>query len=361
MTKPQKESYVVYRGRRPGTYRTWEECNLQVHGFLKAKYQGFETFAEAEAQWAEWQRKAAAKLASAAPAPGNTARMWAQSVHPPTAWIEPSIPQQAQILNRGAPRGWDGNSSDPSYPLSPQVPSYFDPSVSRTPVHPAAYSYAHPSPQAPLPFQRPPSAVDLTRSFSPLPQFQSNYKRPSTFIDLTEGDENQAPVAKRFKVEHDAEAQLEKFELSRLERDIPAAPVEEKKVELSDEQQRVVNMAMRKNNIFLTGAAGSGKTVTLKEILRRLKMKKKGNKVQVIAPTGIAALPLGGKTTYSFAGWNPDSFREGIVDLLKKCKESTIQGIEGLDVLIIEVSIPPWANIWYKALEPLLLVLKAHC
>lgn len=298
MTKPKKEGFVVFRGRRPGIYRTWEECNQQVHGFSKPKYLECETFSEAEAQWAEWQRKATAKLAklaNATPAPGNTARMWAQSVHPPTAWIEPSVPQQAQILNRGAPRGWDG-MSDPSQFSSPQP-------LSRAPVYPTAYSYAHPSPQTPLSFQRSSSAIDPTISSSPpVPQYQSNFKRPSTFIDLTEGDENQAPVAKRFKVEHDAEAQLEKLELSRLERDIPVAPVEEKKVELSDEQQRVVNMAMRKNNIFLTGAAGSGKTVTLKEILRRLKLKKKGNKVQVIAPTGIAALPLGGKTTYSFAG-----------------------------------------------------------
>ena len=69
---------------------------------------------------------------------------------------------------------------------------------------------------------------------------------------------------------------------------------------------------MKRKNIFLTGAAGSGKTATLKEILRRFKEKfAKGDaksksrfpSVQVIAPTGIAALPLDGKTTYSFAGW----------------------------------------------------------
>jgi Cdc6-like AAA superfamily ATPase len=61
-------------------------------------------------------------------------------------------------------------------------------------------------------------------------------------------------------------------------------------------------MALRKNNIFLTGAAGCGKTVTLKEILARLNKKKKGGNYQVVAPTGISALPLDGKTTYSFAG-----------------------------------------------------------
>ena len=316
MTQPKKEGYVVYRGRRPGTYRTWEECNLQVHGFPKAKFQRFETFSEAEAQWAEWQRKATAKLASAAPAPGNTARIWAQSVHPPTAWIEPSMPQ-AHVLNRGAPRSWNGASSEPSQPSSPQLPLYSDPPLFRMPVHPITYSYTHPSSEAPVPLQSPPNAVDFTITSSPpLAQFQPSFKRPSTFIDLTEEDEYRDPPAKRFKIEHDAEAQLEKLELSRLEREVVVAPAEEKKVELSDEQQKVVNMAVRKNNIFLTGAAGSGKTVTLKEILSRLKMKKKGNNVQVIAPTGIAALPLSGKTTYSFAGVSRPRTFLGMISML---------------------------------------------
>lgn len=64
----------------------------------------------------------------------------------------------------------------------------------------------------------------------------------------------------------------------------------------------------------LTGAAGSGKTVTLKAILTALRKKKKKNsrkhnsQVHVVAPTGIAALPLDGKTTYSFAGVSRSHF-----------------------------------------------------
>jgi Cdc6-like AAA superfamily ATPase len=94
----------------------------------------------------------------------------------------------------------------------------------------------------------------------------------------------------------------ERFELRQLDRQVRPTRTEEKQIELSPEQEKVVNMALRKNNIFLTGAAGCGKTVTLKEISRRLQKKKRGGNVQVVAPTGIAALPLDGKTTYSFAG-----------------------------------------------------------
>jgi hypothetical protein len=36
--------------------------------------------------------------------------------------------------------------------------------------------------------------------------------------------------------------------------------------------------------------------------------------------------------------WNPDSFRDGINDLLKKQSKRVIKAINDLDVLIIEVS-----------------------
>jgi Cdc6-like AAA superfamily ATPase len=91
---------------------------------------------------------------------------------------------------------------------------------------------------------------------------------------------------------------------------------DESPFELTATQEAVVEMAMNGQNIFLTGAAGSGKTATLKEILRRLRKKysEGGGKdptdaggntfyVQVVAPTGIAALSLNGRTTYPFAGW----------------------------------------------------------
>ncbi|TVY49195.1 ATP-dependent DNA helicase [Lachnellula occidentalis] len=104
-------------------------------------------------------------------------------------------------------------------------------------------------------------------------------------------------------------------------------------VTLTAEQQAVVDMALDKQDIFLTGAAGSGKTVTLKEIIRKLE--DSGKRVQVTAPTGIAALPLGGLTTYSFAGWQPDSLQKPIQKLLNISKTAK-KRIRKTDVLVIE-------------------------
>lgn len=43
-----KTSYYAVRvGRRPGLYRTWDECKAQVHGFGGAVYKGFATEADA--------------------------------------------------------------------------------------------------------------------------------------------------------------------------------------------------------------------------------------------------------------------------------------------------------------------------
>ena len=39
--------FVVWEGKEPGIYRSWEECKRQIHGFEGAIYKGFATDAEA--------------------------------------------------------------------------------------------------------------------------------------------------------------------------------------------------------------------------------------------------------------------------------------------------------------------------
>lgn len=93
-------------------------------------------------------------------------------------------------------------------------------------------------------------------------------------------------------------------------------------------------MAMRRENMFLTGAGGSGKTVTLKEILDRFQTR--SIRYQVVAPTGLAALPLGGKTIHSFMGWKPDTLRVPIERIMEGFSASVLKGIRRAQVLIVE-------------------------
>jgi len=39
--------FVVWEGKEPGIYRSWEDCKRQIHGFEGAIYKGFATEAEA--------------------------------------------------------------------------------------------------------------------------------------------------------------------------------------------------------------------------------------------------------------------------------------------------------------------------
>ena len=45
-------SYVVYKGKVPGVYDDWEECQIQVHRFSGNSYKGYTTRAEAESRYA---------------------------------------------------------------------------------------------------------------------------------------------------------------------------------------------------------------------------------------------------------------------------------------------------------------------
>ena len=71
---------------------------------------------------------------------------------------------------------------------------------------------------------------------------------------------------------------------------------------LSDQQQYAVQLALAGESIFLTGAAGVGKSYTLKFIVKELRNKLGTKHVYITASTGTAALAIGGTTVHSFAG-----------------------------------------------------------
>ena len=48
MAGKKKKFYVVWKGHKPGIYKSWAECNAQVKCVPQAEYKSFETFEEAE-------------------------------------------------------------------------------------------------------------------------------------------------------------------------------------------------------------------------------------------------------------------------------------------------------------------------
>lgn len=70
---------------------------------------------------------------------------------------------------------------------------------------------------------------------------------------------------------------------------------------LSPEQQRALRLALKGRNLFITGGAGSGKSLLIREIVYQLRHNKR-RCVYVTATTGVAALNVRGSTVNSFAG-----------------------------------------------------------
>jgi ATP-dependent DNA helicase PIF1 len=101
-------------------------------------------------------------------------------------------------------------------------------------------------------------------------------------------------------------------------------------VTLSNEQQALFDyIEGSENNIFVTGRAGTGKSTLLTYLIENTK-----KKVAVCAPTGVAALNVGGVTIHSLFG-----FPFGILgteDIARHLNRRTREILAAIDMLVID-------------------------
>lgn len=92
---------------------------------------------------------------------------------------------------------------------------------------------------------------------------------------------------------------------------------------LTTAQNNIYEKAMNGVSFFFTGAAGTGKSYTLRHIIKSLREKysEKENAVHVLAPTGIAACNIEGTTIHSFASLKPSDLPK--VDMYVKHLKKT--------------------------------------
>lgn len=85
----------------------------------------------------------------------------------------------------------------------------------------------------------------------------------------------------------------------------------------------------QEEHIFLTGNAGTGKTTLIGEFKRQTE-----KNLALVAPTGVAAVNVGGETIHSFFGFPPNVNIDRAIYEAKKTKKGKIY--QALEVLIID-------------------------
>jgi len=98
---------------------------------------------------------------------------------------------------------------------------------------------------------------------------------------------------------------------------------------------------MNGHNVFYTGSAGCRKSVVLRTFKKRLE--KMNKRVFVIAPTNLAALNVGGITTWGYTCWAPKTNMKSVNTLLEEMEDKMNGEGEGFtckftetDVLVID-------------------------
>lgn len=99
-------------------------------------------------------------------------------------------------------------------------------------------------------------------------------------------------------------------------------------VRLSNEQKAVFNAINDTNdNVYVTGKAGTGKSLLLEYVVQNTQ-----KTVVVVAPTGIAALNVGGMTIHSFFKFPPDVIDPKKVNVDYKTREI----LRNIDAIVID-------------------------
>lgn len=95
----------------------------------------------------------------------------------------------------------------------------------------------------------------------------------------------------------------------------------------NDTQRRIVDVVLdKRENVFFSGSAGSGKSTVLKFLISELIERHGKDKVGVTAPTGLAACNINGDTLHSFCG----------ISFNKIYNKNTLKRWKRIKVLIID-------------------------
>ncbi len=99
-------------------------------------------------------------------------------------------------------------------------------------------------------------------------------------------------------------------------------------IEINDKFKEAIRLVESGKNLFITGKAGTGKSTLLKVIRDSLY-----ENYVVLAPTGVAAVNIGGQTIHSFFGFRPDITVEKVI---RRKHPRNPDVYENLEIMIID-------------------------
>lgn len=120
----------------------------------------------------------------------------------------------------------------------------------------------------------------------------------------------------------------------------PARPVRPAPA-LDANQQRALEVALSGRNLFLTGGAGVGKSLTLRAIIDALVAKHGERHVAVTASTGCASAHVGGQTLHSLGGVGVPEHISDFRKLWQSARGMKAEAWRQMKALIVDEVQPP--------------------
>jgi len=274
--KRRKTHYAVALGRRRGIYLSWDQCKAQTNGFPGAIYKGFCNVSEAQAFLDANLPRATRPASSAEPTlPHSGVSSFSSST---VAAFRPASSSVDGRNDLGCVYGFAPSGTGPASPSlsSSDGTAANDRNLKRKRGGAADVEASRTS------------AENLGRYSS----FSLKVMKKQGFVEgMGLGSRGQG-ITSTIKLagQHSREG-------------IGSQAQAEAGIALSKEQQAAVDSVMAGHNVFITGQAGTGKSVVLRRLTQLLRQQHPGKGEFVLtASTGVSAIAIGGSTLHRFAG-----------------------------------------------------------